>query len=97
MTIRCNLVTEIACRSNSFSIFLGICVGWTADRPFYQTVSVLLSDQAISLFFFYCFCNISIMFNCLVNCKCHSLWELADYVSFPAVSDTVVASVVECS
>ena len=37
------------------------------------------------------------MFNSLVNCKRHSLWELADYVSFPAVSGTVVASFVVCS
>ena len=37
------------------------------------------------------------MFNSLVDCKCHSLWELADYMSFPAVSGTVVASFVVCS
>ena len=29
-------------------------------------------------------------FNSLDNCKCHSLWELADFVSFLAMSGTLV-------
>ena len=38
----------------------------------------------------------SFEFNSVVYCKCHSLWELADFVSFPAMSGTVVVFVV-CS
>ena len=50
--IRCYLVTEIACRTNSSSIVLGFHVGLMADRPFYQTAaSVLFSDQALSYIF----------------------------------------------
>ena len=35
----------------------------------------------------------SFAFNFLDDCKCHSLWELADFVSFPAMSGTVVVFV----
>ena len=35
-------------------------------------------------------------FNSVVYCKCYSLWELADFVSFPAMSAIVVVFVV-CS
>ena len=66
----CYLVTEIACRTNSCSTVLRICFGMVADRSFYQTASILLSDQAI--------CS-----------TCHSLWELTDFVLFPAMSGTV--------
>ena len=42
---------EIACRTNSFSIVLGIRVALAPDRPFHQTASVLLSYQALRFIF----------------------------------------------
>ncbi len=36
------------------------------------------------------FCVIFFWVYFLDNCKCHSLWGLADFVSFPAMSDPVV-------
>ena len=46
------LKTMIACRTNSFSIVIGIRIGRAADQPFHQTASVLLSDQALRFLFF---------------------------------------------
>ena len=47
------LKTIIACRTNSFSIVIGIRVGLAADQPFHQRASVLLSDQALRFFFIF--------------------------------------------
>ena len=44
--------TMLACRTNSLSIVIGICVGRAADQPFHQAASVLLSDQALPFFIF---------------------------------------------
>ena len=70
----------------------GLYVGLAVGRPFHQTAVVLCSDQAFRFVFFLLQCFFG--FNFLINCKCQSLWELADFVSFPAVSGTAVIFVV---
>ena len=90
------LKTKIGCRTTSFSIVLGIRIGRAADQPFHETASVLLSDQAFCFYFSFCH-DVSFEFNSVVYCKCHFLWELADFVSFTAMSGTVVVAFVLCS
>ena len=50
------------------------------------------SHQALR-FIFLSFVMFFVAFNFLDICMCHSLWELADFVSFPAMSGTVVVFV----
>ena len=90
-TKHCFWQTKIACKTSSFSKVIGIPVGQATDQPFHQTASVLLSDQGLRLFFY---CNVTFELNSLDNCKCHSLWELTYFVSFSAMSGTVVVIVV---
>ena len=69
---------------NPFFRVLGFHVGLVADQPFYQTASVMCSDQAHRfIFLFY----VIFAFNFLDNYKCYSLWEL---MTFPSMSGTVV-------
>ena len=51
-TSSCCLVSEIACRTNSFSIVQGLHVGLAVGRPFYQTASGLRTDQAFRFVLF---------------------------------------------
>ena len=69
--------------------------GWLIDHFIKQPHFAQRSGSSI---YFSFNCNVSFEFNSLDNCKCHSLWELAlwelaDYVSFPAMSGTVVVFV----
>ena len=55
--------------------------------------SLSSAQQSGSSFYFSSYFNVSFVFSSIVNYKCHSLYKFADYVSFPALSGTVVVFV----
>ena len=52
------------------------------------------AQQSGSSFYFSFYCNVPFELNSQENCKCHSSWELANFMSFPATTSTVVVYVI---